>query len=43
MLKYFEQYEGISGAQMKTFRQLLGINLCLLKILLVFAKLVLFL
>lgn len=42
MLKYFDKYESLSETHWKTFRQILGINLCLLKILLVLAKLALF-
>jgi len=38
MLKYSKQYESLSEMQMKTFRLVLGLNLCLLKVLLVFAS-----
>ena len=41
MLKYFEQYESLSEAHMKTFRLLLWVNLCLLKMLLIYVKLAL--
>jgi len=41
MLKYLEEYKSLSEAHFKTFMQILGINLCLLKMLLVFVKLAL--
>ena len=41
MHKYVHAYESISEAQAKTFRRILGANLVLLKILLVFVKLAL--
>lgn len=41
MLEYLTKYEGVSAMQMKIFMQLLGINLGLLKLLLVFVKLAL--
>jgi len=39
MLKYSTEYESISAARTKTFKLILSLNLCLLKFLLVFAKL----
>jgi hypothetical protein len=39
MLKYLQEYESLSDAQVKTFKLILSLNLILLKILLVFAKL----
>lgn len=41
MHKYVSAYERISEARAKTFRRILTVNLLLLKILLVFAKLAL--
>jgi hypothetical protein len=41
MLKYIAMYESVSVIQNKTFIGLLGMNLVLLKMLLVFAKLAL--
>lgn len=41
MLKYFVKYESLSAARLKTFSFILGLNLCLLKFLLVLAKLAL--
>ena len=41
MLKYLKEYESVSEAKVKTLRLILGFNCCLLKMLLVFAKLAL--
>jgi len=42
MLKYFTEYESVSSARMKYFNLVLGMNLVLLKFLVVFMKLAAF-